>query len=97
LLRELRCTPTAAQSLDEQNARFEAALCNLNTIALVFEQRGLPGNYLKIGIDAVLVARVEESERLLSRSGGIRLLARFDLKMRCRSRSNQGDHCAPFR
>jgi hypothetical protein len=41
----------------------------------------LPGNHLEIGIDAILVARIEQIERLLRRVGGVVLLARFDLQV----------------
>ena len=45
------------------------------------KQRGLPGNDLEVGIDAILVAGIEEVERLLRRVGGVVLLARFDLEI----------------
>ena len=80
-LRKLCCIPAATESLDQQYAGFEASLRDLNVVALVLKQRGLPGNHLEIGIDATLVARVKEVERLLRRGGCVALLARFDLEV----------------
>src|SRR5277367_6108294 len=80
-LRQLRCTPTPAKSLDEQHAGFESSLRDFNVVALVLKQRCLPGNHLEIGIDAPLVTRIEEIERLLRREGSVVLLARLDLEV----------------
>lgn len=80
-LRELRCIPAAAKRFDQQNAGFEASLHDVDVVALVLQQRGLPGNDLEIGIDAALVTGIEEIERLLRRVSRVVLLARFDLKI----------------
>ena len=80
-LRELRCIPAAAESLDQQYAGFEPSLCDFNVIALILQKGGLPGNDLEIGVDATLVARIEEVERLLRRSGSVVLLLCFDLEV----------------
>ena len=80
-LRELRCIPTASKSLDQHDASFEASLRDFNVVALVLEQGCLPGDDLKIGIDAIFVTRIEEVKRLLRRGGSVALLACFDLKV----------------
>ena len=81
LLWQLRCIPTAAHGLDQQHAGFEASLRNCNVVEFVFEQGGLPGNYLEIAIDTIFVPRIEEVKRLLRRCGGVVLLAGFDTEI----------------
>ena len=78
---QLRCIPTAPERFDEQHAGFEASLRDFDVVTLVLKKGGLPGNDLEIGVDAILVASVEEIERLLRRGGRVALLARFDLKV----------------
>ena len=69
------------ECLDQQSAGLEAALRDLNIVALVLKQGGLLGDDLEIGIDAILVADVEEIKRLRRRCGGVMLLAGFDLEV----------------
>jgi hypothetical protein len=56
-------------------------LHDVDIVALVLQQRRLPGNHLEVGAHAILVARVEEVERLLRRVGSIVLLACFNLEV----------------
>ena len=60
--RQLCAVPPSTGSLDEEHRRIEAALHQDDLVALVVQQRGLPCDDLQIGIDATLVADVEEIE-----------------------------------
>ena len=78
---KLRCIPTATESFDQQNAGFESPSRDFDVVAFVEERRGLPGNDLEVGVDAIFVTSIEEVERLLRRSGGVMLLAGFNLEV----------------
>ena len=80
-MRELRCIPAAAESLNQQYAGLEASLRNFDVVALILQKGGFPGNHLEIGVDSTFVTRIEEIERLLRRGSRIVLLARFNLEV----------------